>query len=153
MVKSYLKMAVAILAFIVVTAAPQKSISQKQNQAPAGTDNTGIGAEAPGGRSLDDLKMIREAVVNADDLAEDVKKGLLSFVDRAIIFREREAQLRKETEDIRQRVKAAPERIKAIEAELDRPLPAPEDVVTIAATMKPDQIAEQLINEWYGASK
>ena len=144
MVKSYLKMAIAILAFIVVAAAPQKSISQKQNQTSAGTGNSGIGTEAAGGRSLDDLKKIREAVANADDLAEDVKKGLLSFVDRAIIFREREAQLRKNADDIRQTVKAAPERIKAIEAELDRPLPPPEDVIAIAANMKPDQLEQHL---------
>ncbi|MBW2431548.1 MAG: hypothetical protein JRF56_21540, partial [Deltaproteobacteria bacterium] len=144
MVQSYLKMAAAIIAFIVVTAAPQKSISQKQNQAPAGMSNSGIAAEAPGGRSLENMKKIREAVANADDLAEDVKKGLLSFVDRAIIFREREAQLRKETEDLTQTLEAAPERIKAIEAELDRPLPLPEDVIAIAASMKPDQLEQHL---------
>jgi potassium efflux system protein len=142
MVKPYLKMAVAILTFIVVTVVPQKSISQ--NQTSAGPGKSGIGAEAPGGASLDDLKKIRAATENAADLAEDVKKGLLSYLDRAIIFREAEAQLRKETEDTKQRVKDAPARIKAIEAEMDRPQPPPEDVIAIAADMKPEQLEQHL---------
>ena len=145
-VKPYLKIAVAILAFMVVTAVPEKSISQIQNQTSAGAGDLGMEAEAPGGISLDNLKKIRAAVENAGDLTEDLKKGVLSYLDRAIIFRETEAQLRKQAEDINQRVKAAPERIKAIEAELDRPLPAPEDVIAVAAKMPPDQLEQHLKN-------
>ena len=145
-VKPYLKITVAILAFMVVTAVPEKSISQIQNQTSAGAGNLEMEAEAPGGFSLDNLKKIRAAVENAGDLTEDLKKGVLSYLDRAIIFREREAQLRKQAEDINQRVKAAPERIKAIEAELDRPLPAPEDVIAVAAKMPPDQLEQHLKN-------
>jgi hypothetical protein len=116
----YLKLTVAILAFMVVTAVPEKSISQIQNQTAAGAGNLGMEAEAPGDISLDNLKKIRVAVENAGDLAEELKKGVLSYLDRAIFFRETEAQLRKQAEDIKQRVKAAPERIKAIEAELEK---------------------------------
>ena len=145
-VKPYLKIAVAILAFMVVTAVPEKSISQTQNQTSAEAGDLGMEAEAPGNISLDNLKKIRAAVENAGDLTEDIKKGVLSYLDRAIIFRETEAQLRKQAEDIKQRVKAAPERIKAIEAELDRPLPAPEDVIAVAAKMPPDQLEQHLKN-------
>jgi potassium efflux system protein len=142
----YLKLTVAILAFMVVTAVPEKSISQIQNQTAAGAGNLGMEAEAPGDISLDNLKKIRAAVENAGDLAEELKKGVLSYLDRAIFFRETEAQLRKQAEDIKQRVKAAPERIKAIEAELDRPLPPPEDVIAVAAKMPPDQLEQHLKN-------
>ncbi len=145
-VKPYLKIAVAILAFMVVTAVPEKSISQIQNQTSTGAGNSGMEAEAPGGISLDNLKKIRKAAENADDLTEELKKGVLSYLDRAIIFRETEAQLRKQAEDLNQRVMAAPERIKAIEAELDRPLPPPEDVIAIAAKMLPDQLEQHLKN-------
>jgi potassium efflux system protein len=145
-VKPFLRITVAILAFMVVTAVPEKSISQIQNQTAAGDGKFGMEAEAPGDISLDNLKKIREAVENADDLTEDLKKGVLSYLDRAIFFRETEAQLRKQAEEIKQRVKAAPERIKAIEAELDRPLPPPEDVIAVAAKMPPDQLEQHLKN-------
>jgi potassium efflux system protein len=145
-VKPFLRITVAILAFMVVTAVPEKSISQIQNQTAAGDGKFGMEAEAPGDISLDNLKKIRAAVENADDLTEDLKKGVLSYLDRAIFFRETEAQLRKQAEDIKQRVKAAPERIKAIEAELDRPLPPPEDVIAVAAKMPPDQLEQHLKN-------
>ena len=145
-VKPYLKIIVAILAFMVVTAVPEKSISQIQNQTSAGAGNLGMEAEAPGDISLDNLKKIRSAVENAGDLTEDLKKGVLSYLDRAIIFRETEARLRKQAEDINQRVKAAPERIKTIEAELNRPLPAPEDVIAVAAKMPPGQLEQHLKN-------
>ena len=145
-VKPYLNIIVAILALMVVTAVPEKSISQIQKQTSAEAGDLGMEAEAPGGFSLDNLKKIRAAVENAGDLTEDLKKGVLSYLDRAIIFRETEAKLRKQAEDINQRVKAAPERIKAIEAELDRPLPAPEDVIAAAAKMPPDQLEQHLQN-------
>jgi potassium efflux system protein len=144
MIQPYLKRAAAILVFMIVAAAPSISISQTKTKSPAGADDTVIGAAASGGFSLNELKQWRAAAENAGDLAEDVKKSILSYLDRAIIFREREAQWKKETEDIRQRVKAAPERIKAIEAELDRPLPPPEDVVAAAAKLNPDQLAQHL---------
>ena len=56
MVKPYLKIAVAILAFMVVTAVPEKSISQIQNQTSAGADILGMEAEEPDNISLDNLK-------------------------------------------------------------------------------------------------
>jgi len=145
-VKPYLKIIVAILAFMVVTAVPEKSISQIQNQTSAGSGYLEMEAEAPGDISLDNLKKIRGAIENAGDLTEDIKKNILSYLDRAIIFRETEAQLRKQAEDIKQRVKAAPERIKAIEAELDRPLPPQEDVIAAAAKILPDQLEQHLQN-------
>ena len=145
-VKPCLKITVAILAFMVITAVPEKSISQIQNQTSTGAGNSGMEAEAPGEISLDNLKKIRVAAENADDLTEDLKKGVLSYLDRAIFFRETEARLRKQAEDINQRVKAAPERIKTIEAELNRPLPAPEDVIAVAAKMPPGQLEQHLKN-------
>ena len=77
-VKPFLRITVAILAFMVVTAVPEKSISQIQNQTAAGDGKFGMEAEAPGDISLDNLKKIRAAVENADDLTEYLKKCELS---------------------------------------------------------------------------
>jgi len=144
MIQPHLKTLRLIFTVIIIFFAPGESISQKQNQPPAGPVNSAIGAEAPGGVSLDDLKILRAATENAGDLTEDVKKVVLSYLDRAIFLRETEAQLRKETEDINQMVKAAPERIKAIEAKLDQPHPQPEDVIAVADQMKPEQLEQHL---------
>jgi len=144
MSKSYLKLAAAILAFLIVTAAPPESIAQKEKQNAAGAGSPRTGAETSGGLSFDELRKWRSAVENASDLADDVKKSVLSYLERAVFFREREAQLRKDIEDIRQQVKAAPGRIRAIEAELDKPQPPPEDVVAAAAKLKPDQLQQHL---------
>ena len=139
MIKPHLKSIVAILAIIVVMAAPDKSISQNQTQTAAGTENSAIEAEAPGGISLDDLKKFRAVIENAGDLSEDVKKSVLSFMDRAIAFRDRETKLRQDLADVKQQVKTAPERIKAIETELDRPQALPDNITTTASNMKPDE--------------
>ncbi len=147
MIKAHLKtmdIIFALIIIITVIGAPGESISQTPNQAPAGPGSSGIGAEAPAGLSLEDLKKLRTAAENAGDLTEDVKKGVLSYLDRAIIFREKEAQLRKETEDTKRKVAAAAERIQAIEAELDHPQPPQEDVVAIAENMKPEQLEQNL---------
>jgi len=140
--KSRRKLIVALLALFIILAVCGPSTAQKTDLSPDGSDNSQMGADTPVGMGLDDLKKIRAAAENAGDLSEDVKKNVLSYLDRAIIFREREAQLRKEIEDIRQRVKAAPARIDAIETELDGPPPPPEDVVAIAANMNPDQLEQ-----------
>jgi len=139
-----LKSAAALLAFIFAVAVPGTAVSQKQNEPPVERRNSNAVAEAPGAISIDELKKFRAAAENAGDLAENVKKAVLSFLDRAIIFREREAQLRQDIEDVKQQVKSAPERIKAIEAELDQPLSPQESNATIAPNMKPDQLEAQL---------
>jgi potassium efflux system protein len=144
MPKLYFKRVVAILVFISVAAVPGISISQKQNKPPVRQSNSSTGAEGPAGISLDDLKKYRTVVESAGDLAENVKKSVLSFLDRAIIFRERGVQLKKETEEIKQLIKTAPKRIKTIEAELDRPLSPPENIATTASNMKPDQLEQHL---------
>jgi potassium efflux system protein len=142
--KLHLKSASALLAFIFVIAVPGISVSQQQDGPPEERLNSNAPAEAPGVISVEELKKFRAAAENAGDLAENVKKGVLSFLDRAIIFREREAQLRQDIEDVKQQAKTAPERIKAIGAELDRPLPPPENIATTASNMKPDQFEAQL---------
>jgi hypothetical protein len=129
---------------------PGISLSQKIDQRPQKDQDAAKQldsktlANEPGTFNLDDLKEIRTIVENAGDLSEKDKKIILSFVDRAIIFREVEAQLRKDTEEITEMVKTAPVRIKAIEAELDRP-PAPvESIATAASGMRPDQLGLHL---------
>ena len=144
MIRPYLKLGLALLAVMAIAAAPHIALSQTPNQSGGAADGSAIGGAAPGAASLDELKKWRSAAENAGDLADDVKKGVLSYLDRALIFRERQAQWRKETEDIRQRVKTAPERIKAIEAELDRPPPPPQDVIAAAAKLKPGQLEARL---------
>ena len=146
MIKLHLKSAVAILIILFIILIPGISLSQKNDQSPQKDQDAAkqldskTMADEPGSWNLDDLKEIRTIVENAGDLSENDKKSILSFVDRAIIFREVEAQLRKNTEEITEMFKTAPERIKAIEAELDRP-PAPvESIATAASGMQPDQL-------------
>ena len=146
MIKLHLKSAVAILIILFIILIPRISLSQKKDQSPQKDqdaakqlDSKNV-ADEPGSLNLDDLKKMRKIVENAGDLSENDKKSILSFVDRAIIFREAEAQLRKHTEEITEMLKTAPERIKAIEAELDHP-PAPvESIATAASSMKPEQL-------------
>jgi potassium efflux system protein len=139
-----LKLIPAALAFIFILTAAAISSSQEQSQLPAGQKNSIAAVEASGIMRLDDLRKLRTAAENAGDLTEDAKKAVLSFLDRAIIFREKEAQLRQEIEDARQQVQAAPERIKSIEGELSQPLPPTENAAASASDMKSEEREAQL---------
>jgi hypothetical protein len=150
MIKLHLKSAVAILILLFIILIPGISLSQKKDQTPQKDqdsakqlDSKNV-ADEPGSLNLDDLKKMRKIVENAGDLSENDKKSILSFVDRAIIFREVEAQLRKHTEEITEMLKTAPERIKAIEAELDHPRAPVESITTAASNMKPEQREQHL---------
>ena len=144
MEKSPIKLIVCVLISIVLPAIPGISISQNQNQPPAAQHDSLTGTVGPGAIHLDALRKMRADAENTGDLAETVKENVLSFLDRAISFGQSELQLRTDIEAIKQRVQAAPERIKMIEAELDRPLPPPENLVTTASSMQPDQLEQHL---------
>ncbi len=94
--------------------------------------------------SLDDLKEKRSMVENAGDLGDTVKKNVLHNLDKAIRFREKETQLAGEADDIAEMVKSAPDRIKEIEAELDRTLPEEKSVETQASGMKPEELEQKI---------
>ena len=144
MVRAYQKLAAAVVVLLLVIAVPPESIAQTEMQNAGATGSSSIGPETAGALSFDELKKWRSAIENASDLSDDVKKSVLSYVDRAVLFREREAQLKKEIEDIRQQIKAAPGRIRALETELDKSRPPPEDVAAAAAKLKPDQLRQHL---------
>jgi potassium efflux system protein len=139
-----LKLIAAALTFIFILTAAVISLSQEQSQLTSGKKDSNIFIEATGSIEIDDLKRYRTAAENAGDLTEEVKKAVRSFLDRAIIFREEEAQLRQEIEDVKRQVQAAPKRIEAIESELEEPLSVPEDVSENASDMKSAEIEAQL---------
>ncbi|MGD8446316.1 MAG: hypothetical protein PVI94_22640, partial [Desulfobacterales bacterium] len=101
MTKLHLRSAVTIFIIlsIIIILIPGISLSQKIDQRPQKDQDAAKQldsktlANEPGTFNLDDLKEIRTIVENAGDLSEKDKKIILSFVDRAIIFREVEAQL------------------------------------------------------------
>ena len=145
MIKLDLKFSAVALVFIVVhILAGGVSLSQEQVQLPDGKKNTTSDLQMSGSVRIDDLKNMRTAAENDGNLKEDVKKAVLSLLDRAIISREREAQWRQDIENLKQQVQSAPERIQAIENELDAPLAAPENIATIASKMKPDEFEVHL---------
>jgi len=144
MVKHTLKLEAAAAAFVFVLMVTGASLSQEKNQLPAGQNPSDAAGEVSDSFRLDDLKRFRAAAENAGDLSEDIKKNVLGFLDRAIFFREKELQDRQDIEDVRQQVRTAAERIRAIEGELDQPLPPLEDVAAVASNLKPDELEGHL---------
>jgi potassium efflux system protein len=97
--------------------------------------------------SLDQLRARRSAVEGSQDLGESVKKSVLGLLDQAIRFREQVDRLNRETEEIVQKVKAAPERLKAIETELKVPIPPVDSVEAEASRIKTDELEQRLRQE------
>jgi hypothetical protein len=102
---------------------PEILLSQEENRTVVSQSEKKDLTKDIGEQSLDDLKNKRSMVENAGDLGEIEKKNVLQNLDKAIRFREKETQLLAEAKEIAQMVRTAPERIAAIEAELDRPPP------------------------------
>ena len=128
-VKPKFKLTASSVAIFFVIAAAGVSLSQEKNQLPAGQKKSDTLVDVSGGSTgIDDLKRYRSAAENAGDLTEDLKKAVVNLIDRAIIYREREARLQEEIGDVKQQVQTAPERIEAIENELNQPLQPPENV-------------------------
>ena len=144
MTKSQLKLAFAVLVLVLVILSPPIALSQQQTQPTSNQSDSKTVTDEPGAMSVDELEKLRVAVENDGDLTEDVKNNILGFVDRAIVLREGENQLRKETEELKQKINIAPERIRAIEAELDRPLPSDEKIATTASNMDLGQLEHNL---------
>lgn len=138
------KLTVVILILIIAVTIPGQSNPQSSGQTSTATGSKLTGEKTSAVNSLNELKQTRTVIQNADDLSEETKKSILSYLDSAILFREQEIELKNETEDINRMVKAAPKRIKAIETEFDQPLPPLEDVVALAAGMTPEQREQRL---------
>jgi potassium efflux system protein len=131
---SLLTVVVTILCLV-----PGAAFSQNQNQLPADLPDLIIEAGTSGVQFMDDLKAIRAAAENSPDLAEDVKKNVLSLVDQAILLHESKANLRKDLEALQRTVQSAPEQTKILEGELDQLQPASDGVATTASNMNSDQ--------------
>ena len=97
--------------------------------------------------SLEQLRARRSAVEGSQDLRESVKKSALGLLDQAIRFREQVDWLDRETEGIVQKVKAAPERLKAIETELRVPIPPVDSVEAEASRIKTAELEQRLRQE------
>ena len=139
MINPHQRIAAAILVFITFLAIPAKGISQVQTTASPNQNESVLETEQAGDLTMDDLKSLRSAVEDAADLSDNVKKTVLNYVDRAILFQERDARLRQDFAKVKQQVATAPTRIKAIETELERPLPPPDQIATTVSNMKPDE--------------
>jgi potassium efflux system protein len=144
MYKSPQNFIAGLLIFIITMAFPAIVMSQENNQSTSNQLDDKAQTGEVGAWSLDELKAKRASVEAAGDLDESVKKTALSLLDNAIRLRERGAQLSKQAEEIAQKAKTAPQRIKEIEAELDRPLPDLESIETTVISMKPGDLAQQI---------
>ena len=118
---------------------PQLGLSQQQLATPAKQGDINIETKTSAKLSLDELNSMRAEVENSGELAEDAKKAVLSLVDRAISFLEREKSIQTEIANNKAQIKTAPERIQEIEAELDRPEAPLENIATTASNMNADQ--------------
>ena len=133
-----------LLIIIFAWTVPGQGLSQESDKPAADVSETIDQVKDVGESGLDDLKDQRSRVENAGDLSETVKKNVLHNLDKAIRFREQEAQLAGAANEISQMVKAAPQRIKEIEAELDHSLPEEQSVETQASKMKPEELEQKI---------
>jgi septal ring factor EnvC (AmiA/AmiB activator) len=133
-----------LLIIIFALAVPGLALSQESDKPAADQSEKIDPMKDVGELSLDDLKDKRSRVENTGDLGETVKKNVLHNLDKAIRFREQETQLAGAATEISQMVKAAPERIKEIEAELDRSRPEEQSIETQASKMKPEELEQQI---------
>ena len=133
-----------LLIIIIGVAGPGLALSQEPDKPAADQSEKIVQTTDVGELSLDDLKDKRSRVESSGDLGETVKKNVLHNLDKAIRFREQETQLAGAATEISQMVKAAPQRIKEIEAELDRSLPETQSVETQASKMKPEELEQQI---------
>jgi potassium efflux system protein len=103
--------------------------------------------QAKEGFNLEDLKQKRSNLEASQDLDESTKQNALKLLDQAIGFRERLNELQRQSEEISQKIKTAPDRIKMIQSELNRPFPPPDSVAAIAAKMDTFQLEQRLQQE------
>jgi potassium efflux system protein len=76
--------------------------------------------------NLDQLKAKRSSVESIEGLDDPVKKAALGYLDRAIQSVTAAEQTEKDTKDLLDNVKNAPDRIKKLQAEAKRPSSAPD---------------------------
>jgi len=137
-------LSLGLLILIPMMVFPGRSMAEAQPAAADKMPKTRIEKKALGEMSLEDLKAKRAAVEGSQDLQEAVRKNVLSFLDRAIRYREEVLQISKRMEEIIERVKSVPQRTKKIEAELKLPLPKAESVQAAAIDLQPARIEQQL---------
>ncbi len=104
-------------------------------------DNTAEKVKAPTGETvLHQLKAKRSAVKTSQDLGDSLKKTVLGFLDQAIRFRELVDQFNQGVSENAKKIKLAPDRLKEVQRQLDRPIPTPDSVVIIASTLDTDRL-------------
>ena len=137
----------SLLVIIVFSMVPiSSSTSWAKNKTPESLSTKPVETRAPAldGISLDQIKTKRASVEGSHDLGESIKKSVLSLLDQAIRFRETADQINRENEENAKKIKLAPERLKAIETELNRPVPAPESIEAVASKMETDKLEQQI---------
>lgn len=142
---SFQRLAVVLVLVLFAVFSRGVSLAQEKKSDPAESSAVEGQPESVGGLSLEGLKAKRTEVETSEDLKEAAKKNALSLLDKAILFVEEKTALEKSTEEIVQRVKAAPERIKEIEAELNQPPPEMQTIETTASQMTWDQVKQHVM--------
>jgi len=125
---------------------PSVATGQK---APAATSSQQpvVPSQSPADLSLDFLRQKRSEVEASQDLEKEAKDSALQMLDKAIGFRERLDELNRQSETLSGLIKAAPQRIKTIRAELANPPPPPEKVKALAAEKDALQLEQRVQRE------
>ncbi len=129
-----------LLILLLLMVNPALSLSQDQESTSPRAHDPKIGNADKADLSLDELKAKRVAVEGAGDLGESVKKTVLTLLNQAIGSRERQTQINQKVDEIAQKARNAPQRIKEIEIELDRPPPELEPIESTALTLERSQL-------------
>jgi len=112
------------------------------------TGNTAEKAKASTSETdLDQLKAKRSAVEISQDLGNSLKKTVLGLLDQAIRFRELVDQNNQGVSENARKIKLAPDRLKEIQRQLDRPIPTPDSVEKTAATLETDKLEQKTRSE------
>ena len=77
---------------------------------------------------IEELKTRREAIENRKDIDATLKADILKYLDTAIADFNLAVNINKQTSQLSELIKAAPERLKTLQAELKKPLAVPQEV-------------------------
>jgi potassium efflux system protein len=144
--KSFQRSIIGLLILLMLMGIPAISISLEEKEVSPDTRVPKMTSADISDLSLDELKAKRTVAEGADDLGDSDKKTVINLLDQAIGAREREAQLIKKADEIVQKARNTPQRIKEIEAALDQPPAELEPIEETALTMERSQLELRIQN-------
>ena len=97
--------------------------------------------------TIEELKTRREAIENRKDIDATLKADILKYLDTAIADFNLAVNINKQTSQLSELIKAAPERLKTLQAELKKPLAVPQEVEIQVRQMDTLTLEQRLLQE------